>query len=81
MSQRLGQHPRQVPPVSRPSLAKRVSERLATVFTKNESQLNVVATPVEHLTCSTLQITEYPWEDFTDAEGSDGVSETEVDDD
>ncbi|TKA79738.1 hypothetical protein B0A55_04369 [Friedmanniomyces simplex] len=60
---------------------KQAIKQYATVFTKNESQLNVVATPVEHLTCSTLQITEYPWEDFTDAEGSDGVSETEVDDD
>ncbi|KAK4912379.1 hypothetical protein LTR49_019197 [Elasticomyces elasticus] len=66
---------------------KHAVKQYFTAFTKNESQLNIVATPVNHLTCTRVEITEYPWESFAAAEeGSDGGSggdgsDTELDED
>ncbi|KAK0785465.1 hypothetical protein LTR59_011032 [Friedmanniomyces endolithicus] len=48
---------------------KATVKQFVRVLTANESQLNVDATPVEHFTCSAMNVGDYPWEGDDAARG------------
>ncbi|KAK0322468.1 hypothetical protein LTR82_006427 [Friedmanniomyces endolithicus] len=55
---------------------KATVKQFVRVLTANESQLNTDATPVEHFTCSTVNVADYPWEGDDAARGERVSTET-----